>query len=218
MSTQQTESDVVRALVPELKAEGYEVYLHPNRILLPQSFGDFTPDILAIRGDEHMIVEVKLRSSRSDDQLRRIADLVRSQPGWTLRTVFVSPIPDADTLTLESQEAINQRISEARSLTEQDFLNPALLIAWAAFEAIARASSEKEFARPQTPGRIVERLASYGTVTPSEADLLRKLATKRNKLIHGDFSLPPERKELTNFVNVLTQLAKDVRHLPMSQI
>jgi len=77
-----------------------------------------------------------------------------------------------------------------------------------------RALLPRKFTRPQTPGRLVEELASVGYVTPDEADLLRRLADLRNSLIHGNLLASPRSQDLAQFVAVLKSL---IGRLPASQ-
>lgn len=62
----------------------------------------------------------------------------------------------------------------------------ALMMAWAALEAISRALLPERLARPQPAGRLVEVLASEGLITPSEADPLYRGVELRNAVVHGD--------------------------------
>jgi uncharacterized protein YutE (UPF0331/DUF86 family) len=64
----------------------------------------------------------------------------------------------------------------------------------------------EEFRRPQSPGRIIEVLAREGHVTPTEADRLRRLSEKRNKLIHGELQVRVSREEIQGFVAILDTL------------
>jgi uncharacterized protein YutE (UPF0331/DUF86 family) len=89
-------------------------------------------------------------------------------------------------------------------------IGPSLLLAWATFEALARAVVSGEFQRPQTPGRLVQVLAQGGYLTPTEADKLRRLAEKRNKLIHGDLQVRVSKAEVKRFARVLDTMLEMV--------
>src|SRR4051812_12341812 len=82
-------------------------------------------------------------------------------------------------------ETIKGVLGDAEKLLKAEQFPAALLLCWAAFEAFARNQLQSTFARPQTPGRIVEILAGDGILTPTEADKLRLLARQRNNFIHG---------------------------------
>src|SRR4051794_26007489 len=78
------EEQVARQLV----AEGYEVFMEPGPHLLPRELGGLRPDILARRGEENLLVEVKLAPSRAGaEQVKRMAQAVQSLPGWQVRLV-----------------------------------------------------------------------------------------------------------------------------------
>ena len=82
-------------------------------------------------------------------------------------------------------------------------VGPALLLAWATVEATARLLATKHFERPQTPGRLVQVLASEGILTPTEADDLRVLAEKRNNFIHGELQTPITKAEIERIASIL---------------
>ena len=92
---------------------------------------------------------------------------------------------------------------------------PAFLLAWATFEAIARVLIPSQMQRPQTPGRLVQVLASEGYLTPTEADSLRLLADKRNKLIHGELRTRISKSEVNRIADVLSMLVKIVGMQPV---
>src|SRR3954451_20555501 len=78
------EEQVARALV----AEGYEVFVAPGPHLLPRELVGLRPDILARRRGENLLGEVKLvPSPEGAEQGKRMAQAVRSPPGWEGRLV-----------------------------------------------------------------------------------------------------------------------------------
>lgn len=89
-------------------------------------------------------------------------------------------------------------------------MRAAFLLAWATFEAEGRASIEGRFDRPQTPGRLVEVLGQEGLLTPGEADHMRALSEKRNRLIHGDLGTEISSDDLQRMIAVLRQLSTGV--------
>jgi len=62
--------------------------------------------------------------------------------------------------------------------------------------------------RPQTPGRLVEVLASEGYVTPSETDRLRTVIATRNQIVHGGLQAKVSPKDVRSFLSVLNMLLK----------
>jgi len=105
-------------------------------------------------------------------------------------------------------EAIDSSIASVENLISTGQLYGATLIGWATFEALGRVLSPAKFARPQTPERLIEILAGDGVVTPSEADILRRLARSRNRIIHGTLNEKIEKGDLSKFLNVLRELRR----------
>jgi uncharacterized protein YutE (UPF0331/DUF86 family) len=101
-----------------------------------------------------------------------------------------------------------ERIAEIRQLITTNNLSPALLLAWASFEAVGRMLAPDQFQRPQSPGRLVQLLASEGYLTPTEADKLRTLATKRNTIIHGELQTAVSREDVEDFARILDTLSQ----------
>ena len=209
MSTQ-TEAEVLRQLLPELEAQGYEVYLNPDRRLLPSFFGDYEPDAAAFGAGKNLAIEVARQSPGVSKKLERITALFEGQPKWELRVVWLEPVSSQRDLEVQPSAAIAKRIAEVQELLDKGSSEGSLLLAWATFEALARAILPDRFQRPQTPGRLVEILAKEGYITPSEADFLRVLAEKRNKLIHGELQTHASKAELGNFTKTLGTLLEEL--------
>lgn len=213
--SESTEADVLQALLPRLEEEGYAVYLHPNRLLVPPFLKDYAPDAIALRADKSLAIEIVLRqTSDNKERLQRIARLFEGQDKWELRVYWGGPTDTRIPLQIQTPEVIEARIAQLRDLAAKGHLEPALLLGWAIFEALARATLSHEFERPQTPGRIVEILAREGHVTPTEADDLRRLSDKRNKLIHGELQVRVSKEEVLAFASLLDTLVGQLNEAP----
>ena len=214
MSTITVEEEMLDRIVQELEAEGYEVYTHPSRILLPAFLENYIPDAVARKRGKNIAVEVLTRSTEATRKLRRVQALFDGQEGWELRVFWASPASTKESVRVQTPMLIKQRISELRTLITLDQLGPSLLLAWATFEALARAILIEEFRRPQNPGRLIQVLAHQGYLTPNEADQLSRLAEKRNRLIHGDLQVQTSRAELERFLRILETLLEMVMPVP----
>src|ERR687895_149936 len=86
---------VLERVAEEHRRRGYDVVIEPRGSNLPAFMPDVTPDLIAHRGDEHLVIEVK-GSPRDVDrgQLSAIAQRVATQPGW--RFVLMASGPDSD--------------------------------------------------------------------------------------------------------------------------
>lgn len=204
------EADVLQRQVAELEAEGYEVYIHPQRQVLPGFLAGQRPDLLARRREKGLIVEVLRKSEDSFRRLERLNGLLKDQPDWELRVVWLDPANAGRSPDVQPPAAIEARISEMRGLLRSGNAGPALLLGWATFEALGRALMTDAFLRPQTPGRLVQVLSAAGHVTPSEADELRRLADKRNSFVHGGLATPVSIGEVERFIDILVSLKREI--------
>jgi uncharacterized protein YutE (UPF0331/DUF86 family) len=210
MSIETAESVVLERLVPDLKSQGYDVFVHPGRQMVPAFLETYIPDVIALRKDKNLVIEIKNRSGQSENFLRDLAKRFEGQSDWEFRVVWVNPSETQDRLAPQSDEAIAKRIAEISGLLKAGFVDSAMLLAWATFEAVGRKMMTKEFSRPQTPGRLIQVLAKEGHITPDESDLLRKLADTRNRFIHGELTTAADRSDVESFIEILSSLANSI--------
>jgi uncharacterized protein YutE (UPF0331/DUF86 family) len=206
------EAETLQKQVRKLEAEGYEVFVHPNKPLLPAFLGNFQPDAIARRADQNLIVEVLRQSPVASQKLERITTLLKDQENWELRLVWIEPTKTPARLPVQGVNEVDSRLAEIRELAHARHVEAGMLLAWATFEALARWLLTKEFERPQAPERLIEVLAGNGHLTPTEADQLRTLAEKRNRLIHGELGVRVSENELQNFMSVLDTIKAQLAH------
>lgn len=210
MSAQTTERVLLERLVPDLESQGYDVFVHPNKQIVPPFLGAYIPDLIALRDDKNLVIEIKHRSGRAEAALEEVVKRFEGQDRWEFRIVWINPNDSQDGLTLQSRETISTRLKEISLLLGAGFANSAMLLAWATFEAIGRKLMPKEFARPQSPGRLVQVLAQEGHITPDEGDVLRQLVNLRNRFIHGELTVAISRPQVESFVKILSSLANEL--------
>ena len=201
--TEDTEQDVIQRLVRNLESEGYEVFIQPSRTLLPDFLGSYVPDVIARRKDGNLAIEVKRKSTSAERSVEDLARLFEGRKDWTLRLVWIEPTALQRSLEVQSRDTVQDQISEIRQLVDGNHLSSALLLGWATLEAVGRMLVSQQFQRPQTPGRLVQVLASEGYLTPTEADALRRLADKRNRIIHGELQTDISKNDIDIVTNVL---------------
>jgi uncharacterized protein YutE (UPF0331/DUF86 family) len=209
MSTDRTELEILRAALPTFEAEGYQVFLDPHSDIKPSFLGEIVPDAIAIGPNDNLVIEIVRASKEDNKKVKALSELVKQQKGWKLRVLRADSLTSVAMLTVENRGAILKRVEEARLLASDGHFEAALLICWAAMEATARYLEPNNYSRPQTPGRIIETLAGSGTLLPSEASDMRKLADKRNKIIHGQLDVKVEKKEVDRFCDILIELLKE---------
>lgn len=206
MSPEPSEAMLLESVLPDLEAEGFEVFTHPSPPILPAFMRDHSPDAIALRSDKKLAIEVLREGAPSNRRLDRLRELFSEHKDWELRVYWVSPSNIRKAIEGVSGDVIEQSITAIEELAAAGRAKPALLMAWATFEAIGRAILPDRLQRPQTPGRIVEVLAAEGQITPTEADHLRRLAESRSHLIHGGLETSVSEADLQRFVDVLKTL------------
>ena len=197
---------VLEQLVPQLEAEGYTVFIEPSRQLLPPFMEGYIPDAIALKSNKNLAIEVIVEGPSAKLKADRLKGRFDNAKDWELRVYYVRPTGRKEALQAMTKEVVDTSVASVETLTSEGHISAALLIAWATFEALGRALIPEKFARPQSPARLIEVLATDGLITPSEADMLRKLANVRNQLIHGNLNPSVDRTELQKFIDVLKTL------------
>ena len=82
------ELQFVRSIARQYEAGGYTVVLEPPASLLPFQLDDYLPGLLAIKGDEHLIIDMKAAGAgASAEAYLQLNAQVRQHPGWRLLIV-----------------------------------------------------------------------------------------------------------------------------------
>lgn len=193
MNAREAHDQAVEKLASEYAAKGFRVEKEAE---LPFSFaraGQPTPraDLVAQRGEEHLVFEVKVRGVRGEPHARRwreIAEEIRSHPGWHFQIVLVDGEPPAVT----GPERVAAEIANAEELVERGNLAAAVLLAGAAFEAAAQWRLQAIGALSNGGGTttLVERLVSEGQLDQEDFVPVRDAIELRNAVAHGSLDLP----------------------------
>lgn len=200
------EREVVEDVARELVSEGYEVRVEPGPGFLPGRLARLGPDILARRGDENLIVEVKLTPDPAGGgKVRELAEAVEELPGWRFRLATAPRDLAASPWTLEEA---TRRVDEAEALARDGRAEAAVLLLVAAAEAVARRRGEIEGLRLQrwnsrtVPGELVY----HGLIDRADADVLDRAQRLRNIVVHGASGGPDTAVDLPELVAVLRRM------------
>jgi hypothetical protein len=200
----QTEADILEATARSLEEQGYDVFLEPMASLLPAPLKSLNADGIAIGREPKLVIEVAQEGSRDAQRVAAIQRALKDAPDWKLHLVVGLAPPSSRPAMVDVNDIAN--VVDRASRLARTEASAALLMAWAALEALGRAHKPDDFARPQSPGRIVERMASDGLITPSEAEFLRAMAAKRNAFVHGDLMQPIPVADVERFLRLLNAL------------
>lgn len=179
------ERDFLDNLIPALEAEGFTIFLHPSREILPAFMGNYRPDAIAVRPDKKIAIEVKTNLSSSRQEIAKIQQEVSRHPEWELRVYYSPPPTQEEPLATASLSSIEDALVEADKVRQAGHMRAALIASWAILEAAARALLPEELARPQRSEKLVDVLGGEGALTPTEVDRLRCALKARNAAAHG---------------------------------
>lgn len=201
-SVSQLEDAVFQNMVPQLEAEGFQVFIQPSQMMLPPFLSAFRPDAVAYKDGRKIAIEVISQGAHEETKIRRARELFAAHPDWELRLVYAPPRSLENVIPTSSKNVIEEHLKRIEGSFDAMGPTAALLTAWAAFEAAARSLLPTKFGKAQTPARLLEALAFEGYITPDEADVLRQISTIRNEVAHGRLDVMPTRKQVESVVGI----------------
>lgn len=205
-----TEKQILRAALNQLGNEGYDVFIEPAGIGLPAFLQGIRPDAVAFKSTGNLVVEVISDTLGAQSKIEVLQRILEGQKDWKLKIIWASPKMTGVDISVQSDDSVRARIAQMRTVQEGS-PELALLLGWATFEALARRLAPGMFDKPQSPGRLVEKLAGDGFLTPDEADWLRDLAQLRNRFIHGGLDIQVSPEKIPKFASILEALIQQVQ-------
>ena len=190
-----TEYLLTRKTAEEYRSRGYEVSLETPLDFLP----GFQADLIARKGGETKVIEVKSRSSLAAiPQIGELARIVDSKPGWSFELLLVGEpekLESPEGARSFDGESILRRIKDAEGALESGHGEAAFLLAWSACEAAARELIAAEGVSDigiATSGHVLNQAVYQGVISRDEYSSLTGLLKYRNAIVHGfnfdDFS------------------------------
>ena len=190
-----TEYLLTRKTAEEYRSRGYEVSLETPLDFLP----GFQADLIARKGGETKVIEVKSRSSLAAiPQIGELARIVDSKPGWSFELLLVGEpekLESPEGARSFDGESILRRIKDAEGALESGLGEAAFLLAWSACEAAARELTAAEGVSDigiATSGHVLNQAVYQGVISRDEYSSLTGLLKYRNAIVHGfnfdDFS------------------------------
>ena len=172
----------VKELAEDYTKRGYQVIT--DKRAWPSFLAGFEPDLVAVSGDDKVVVEVKVRRhARVRFGLHAIAEAVGRQPDWRLELVVVDDVAIPAVL---SAEQVRRRLDEAKLVFD---MSPAgaFLLAWSAIEALLRTIlQDSAFAAARmSPVMMIKTATAEGLIPQDTGDLLSNAAQLRNGVAHG---------------------------------
>ena len=201
----------IQSLAARYRQEGYEVVVEPRESELPEALRPFRPDLLARRGDELVVAEVKTRRPNGDawHKVERLAETARSLPHTRFDLVVLDDAvdgPEAAGRDWTAEEAA-RALAEAEDLIDRGTTAPALLLLFAALEAQLRAKAEGEGVSVPTRGvgPLISALTTEGVLSRKDYRTLMDALAVRNAVAHG---ITPEAMPARTALRRLLTLAR----------
>ncbi|GGF07474.1 hypothetical protein [Hymenobacter cavernae] len=214
MSTSKQQHDArVQALASEYQRNGYQVHIEPSNTAFPFDLAGYTPDLLAEKGDEHLLIEVK--NSTTPVSISRFRDLienVKQQPGW--RFILVNTLPENEPVRLPQEplswQDITARITQAKRLHETGESAAAILLFWPALEALLRRHAENVGLPIEhlSVRALLDYLYSEAELSFEQFEAAKKLLPHRNQLAHG-FQIQDAKESAAQLQGLIDELSNE---------
>ena len=198
-----SESTTIRRIADEYRRRGYDVVVEPRDVVLPEDLRGYRLDLIATKGDELVIIEVKRSNALPDDpELQPLAQ-VAERSGYRFELVVDRPSPP-----VPAHETVLRRIADAERLLDVRQLEAAFLIAWSALEGALWSLAHKYLDEPEGTGlRLVSQLYSEGVVSDKQYAILRHAIPVRNQLTHGFDVERPNESLISNVIQLAQRFA-----------
>jgi hypothetical protein len=173
-------AESTEAAIANLRASGYRVHLgKAARAIAPDWLARFEPDLIAHRGEEFLVVEVKgRRSTAATAGLSELASEVGQHTNWALELVWVG----GDRAPASSSE-VEGLISRALRVLEVD-VEAALLLIWPAVETSLELLASRVGIGEASTRQVMSELYSLGWLAPHHFEELEAAQDLRNQVAH----------------------------------
>lgn len=199
ISVAHIESAALDELEPRWRQQGYTLVRAPSAEQLPGFLRDFRPDAIAIGVKPSLAIEVlRSRGRSADTKVRQLQSLFKGRDDWRLEVVYVSP--DGAPLQSVTRSEIESVLHQVRLLVQRE-PRAALLLAWAALEAVARTLQPELASRSLSPSSLTDLLISHGHLPQTESGKLRRLGEIRNLLAHGQINEEPSVEDVCYLID-----------------
>jgi len=182
-----------RLMAKRYEESGYAVQMDPPPAAIPFSLGSYRPDILATKGNEHLLIEVKRSGAKVDERaLMKIDQEVQQHPGWRflLVTVAEEELEEPSSVVLVSTDvtAIRGYLQKIdRLIGIPDAAGLVLPQLWLTYISALRLALTRDGVPLDgaTDLSVINRAYSEGLVSIEEYEAGRRLLKLRNEAAHN---------------------------------
>ncbi len=181
----------VRSTVDNLRKQGYAVVVEPDPTAIPFDLQQYRPDILATRGDENLIIEIKTRGEhRSVERYQEIAEIVGSHENWRFMLSTVNELEPLDQSSVGDQanpQSLNRMLSKLDLLLSSENYDLALPYLWSVYISAMRIVGQRaDVPIDITSDRsVLNYMYSLGEISSDEYESAKTFLALRNKAVHS---------------------------------
>jgi len=189
---------------PIWRQKGYTIVREPSPQQLPNFLKGLRPDAIATGAEPSLVIEVAAgQGAGKETRLQRLKSALDGHKDWRLEIVYVgsegAPIKPA------SLQATRTALQRARMLAAEE-PEAALLLAWAAVEAVGRLLEPNLTEFSLGALALVDLLVGYGHLSQEDGVALRALALQRNRVAHGELEIAPPIENVETLVDIADRL------------
>lgn len=196
-------------IAADLQRDGWEVLDRETTDRLPTALRELHPDIVAVRGSEIMVGEVKSRNSNELQGLKVLADVVANLPNTRLEVFWFG-----DKLETEpARERVREYANEAAELLRIGHTAAAAVIAWTALEgAIDYFIEDTQAPVGDASGHVrnawslLSQLYSLGYINEQDFKRLTDLRKQRNAVVHFVERLAPNDGDVQYALDIVDRM------------
>lgn len=190
MTSYESERQRVQKVGQVYRDKGYDVLIEPQGDQLPDFLQAFRPDLIVHKGDEHIVVEVRVRGQVSDfPQVNELAKVIRNEADWKFELFLLGPensffMNGASPLTVEE---IRSKRKEVVLFFQNGHLEAAFLMGWSLVEATLRVLAVKEGIEGETatPDYLLKQMTFEGIIARETYHELKHAQKTRDAIAHG---------------------------------
>lgn len=204
-----TEYETAQLLAQKYQADGYEVIVEPSSDLIPFDLEGYHPDLLAIKDNSKLIIEIKNNFKKiSIERFQTIAQLIAKHEGWRFVLVTANDAQENEEIDAETAyltwDEIAKQITQISSVINVIGNSAALLYIWGICEAaLRRYAFESAIPVERLPFiNIAKHLYSVGELSITELNTLLAAQKYRNKAAHG-FKVNVSRDTLDRLIDFI---------------
>jgi Holliday junction resolvase len=186
MNQSMQHESAVHSTASELEKKGYSVIIEPDPSIIPFELNQYCPDILATRGNENLIIEIKTRGSyRSIERYKEIAEIVGNHENWRF---MLSTIDESESIQVQADpKSLNRMLTKLDILLSGENYDLALPSLWSVYISAMRIVGERAGVPVDVTSdhSFLNYMYSLGEISSDEYELAQQFLKLRNKAAHS---------------------------------